>query len=89
LPRPGQRPQLTLLANLAIVSKRLGHASVTITNDLYGHVLRDANQRPAEAAEALIPRLTEPHRSATVHTSHARRPRRPEKEEALAEDFLF
>jgi integrase len=32
---------------LAIVSKRMGHSSVAITADLYGHVLRESDDSAA------------------------------------------
>jgi len=75
--------------DLAIVSKRLGHASIAITNDLYGHLLRDANKAAAEAAEALVPRLPKLKPEAAAHTLHAHEARRRKKQEAPAEDFLF
>lgn len=39
---------------LAVISKRLGHSTISITSDLYGHLLRDANQQAAEAASQLL-----------------------------------
>jgi integrase len=75
--------------DLAVVSKRLGHSSIAITNDLYGHLLRDANKRAAEAAEALVPRVSEAVVPLTVHTSHTRRARRAGTGEAPAEELLF
>lgn len=41
--------------SLAIVSKRLGHSTITITSDLYSHLFADAHQAAAEAAEAVLP----------------------------------
>jgi len=47
---------------LAIVSKRLGHSTIAITADLYGHLLRDANREAAEAAAGmLLPKTTPAH----------------------------
>lgn len=43
---------------LAIISKRLGHATISITSDPYGHLLRDANRAAAEAASSLLQRAT-------------------------------
>jgi integrase len=43
---------------LAIVSKRLGHSSIAITADTYGHLLGEANSQAAEASAALVPRRT-------------------------------
>ncbi len=42
--------------DIAIVSKRLGHANIAITSDLYSHLLAGANQQAADAGEAMIPR---------------------------------
>ena len=74
---------------LAVVSKRLGHASIAITNDLYGHLLRGANKAAAEAAEALVPRPTEALQNRSVHTLHTQRPRGRQTEEAPVEEFLI
>ena len=41
---------------LALVSKRLGHSSISITSDVYGHLLEGAGREAAERAAALIPR---------------------------------
>ncbi|WP_158862013.1 site-specific integrase [Leifsonia sp. AG29] len=41
---------------LAVISKRLGHSTISITSDLYGHLLRDANRDAAEAASSLLQR---------------------------------
>ena len=41
---------------LAVVSKRLGHSSVSITADTYSHLLEGVGREAAEAAAALIPR---------------------------------
>ena len=75
--------------DLAVVSKRLGHSSIAITNDLYSHLLRDANRQAGEAAEALVPRRTKASRLQSVHTLHTQGHRRPTTGEALVEDFLF
>jgi integrase len=48
--------QLAAGVPLAIVSKRLGHSSITITSDLYSHLLRGVGKQAAEAAAALVPR---------------------------------
>jgi integrase len=39
---------------LAVISKRLGHTTISVTSDLYGHLLRDANRQAAEAVSALL-----------------------------------
>ncbi len=36
------------------ISRRLGHASVTITLNVYGHVMEDAGVQAADAVEALV-----------------------------------
>lgn len=41
---------------LAVVSKRLGHSSVQVTSDSYGHLLDGVGTAAATAAAALIPR---------------------------------
>lgn len=43
---------------LPIVSKRLGHSSISITSDTYSHLLEGVGKQAAEAAAALIPRTT-------------------------------
>lgn len=43
-------------ADIALVSKRLGHASISITADVYSHLVDDAARRAAESASALVPR---------------------------------
>ncbi|MAU82828.1 MAG: site-specific integrase [Gordonia sp.] len=49
---------LLLAANvpIAIVSKRLGHSSISITSDTYSHLLPGVGRDAAEAAAALVPR---------------------------------
>ena len=39
---------------LAVISKRLGHSTISITSELYGHLLRDPNRQAAEAAAELL-----------------------------------
>jgi integrase len=41
---------------LAVISKRLGHSSINVTVDIYGHLLEGAGRQAANAAAALIPR---------------------------------
>lgn len=41
---------------MALVSKRIGHSSQTITADLYSHLLPGASRGAAEKASALVPR---------------------------------
>lgn len=40
---------------LAAVQRRLGHSSITVSSDLYGHLVESAARADAEAAAALIP----------------------------------
>ncbi len=42
--------------NLSVVSKRLGHSSISITNDTYTHLLADADLGAAAATEQAVPR---------------------------------
>lgn len=43
-------------ADIALVSKRLGHSSIGITSDVYSHLIGDRARLAAENASALIPR---------------------------------
>lgn len=45
-------------ADIALVSKRLGHSSISITSDIYTHLIGDAARRAAEGASALVPRAS-------------------------------
>lgn len=65
----GQRHEaVSLMLNsgvpLAIASKRVGHSSVQITADLYGHMIGSASKDAAEQAVASVPRAG----AHTVHT---------------------
>jgi len=40
---------------LAAVQRRLGHSSITVSSDLYGHLIESAAREDAEAAVALFP----------------------------------
>lgn len=51
---------------LAVISKRLGHSTIAITSDLYGHLLRGANREAAEASASLLA----PRQNGSVHISH-------------------
>ena len=42
--------------DIALVSKMLGHSSITLTADTYSHLLDGIGRQAAEAADALIPR---------------------------------
>ncbi len=48
--------QLAAGVDIAIVSKRLRHSSIKITNDTYGHMIGTIGRQAAEAAAALVPR---------------------------------
>jgi integrase len=68
----GQRHQqasLQLAAGtpLAVVSKRLGHSSDSVTADIYSHLLEPTEQAAANAAAALVPP-----RGTTAHTARTR-----------------
>lgn len=41
---------------IAVVSKRLGHSSISLTSDTYSHLLDGVGAAAAEAAAALVPR---------------------------------
>lgn len=58
--------QLAAGTPLAVVSKRLGHQSVSITADIYSHLLRSTEHEAANNAAALVPA-----RRASAHTLHA------------------
>lgn len=51
--------------DIAIVAKRLGHSSVSITADLYAHLIGSASRQAGENAAALLPPKT-----ARAHTMH-------------------
>jgi integrase len=48
--------QLAAGVPMAVVSKRLGHSTIGVTVDIYGHLLGNANQQAADAAAALVRR---------------------------------
>jgi integrase len=56
---------------MAIVSKRLGHSTITITSDTYSHMLAGVGRDAAERANALVPRAS---RDQSVTTSVADEP---------------
>ncbi|MDT4934056.1 MAG: hypothetical protein QOK11_1948 [Pseudonocardiales bacterium] len=41
---------------MAVVSKRLGHSTITLTSDTYSHLLGGVGGEAAERAAALVPR---------------------------------
>lgn len=64
---------LSVGAPMAVVWKRLGHSTITITSDLYSHLLPDANRAAADAVEAVLP----PRASRSEHTVSTRREEAP------------
>lgn len=62
-----QQASLQLAAGtpLAVVSKRLGHSSVSVTSDIYSHLLRSTEHDAANNAAALVPA-----RGASARTLH-------------------
>lgn len=55
--------------DIAVVSKRLGHSSISVTSDIYGHLIGSASRNAAENAAALVPA-----RKARAHTVHTQAP---------------
>lgn len=53
--------QIAAGIDLAIVSKRLRHSSVSITADTYTHLLKGVGRQAAEAAASLVPRAVRTH----------------------------
>jgi hypothetical protein len=45
---------------IAIVSKRMRHSTMGLTNDTYGHLIGEAAQKAARAAVAQVPRRNNP-----------------------------
>ena len=45
---------------IEVVSKRLGHSSIAVTVDVYGHLLEGVGHQAAEASAALVPRSIRP-----------------------------
>ncbi|MGZ8577476.1 MAG: tyrosine-type recombinase/integrase [Actinomycetota bacterium] len=58
--------------DMALVSKMLGHSSITLTADTYAHLLTGVGRRAADAADALIPR-TPRDQSVTTSTPETRK----------------
>jgi hypothetical protein len=82
------RASLMLAAGvpIAVVSKMLGHSSITITSDTYSHLLEGVGRAAADAADALVPtRKTAPQlrdQSVTTPPPETTRHPRPEDESA-------
>lgn len=43
-------------AELSVISKQLGHSTITLTSNTYSHLLEDVGRQAAERAMALVPR---------------------------------
>ena len=52
--------------DMAVVSKRLGHSTITITSDTYAHLLEGVGRDAAERARALVPRQPRDHPVTTM-----------------------
>jgi site-specific recombinase XerD len=48
------RPALEAGVSIEVVSERLGHSSISITGDIYGHVRAEVDQAGAEQVAAVI-----------------------------------
>lgn len=59
--------QLSAGTPLAVVSKRLGHSSVSVTADIYSHLLESTEHDAANAAAALVPPRKAPARTVHAH----------------------
>ena len=46
---------------IEVISKRLGHSSIAVTADIYGHLLSGVGRQAAEASAALVPRARKDH----------------------------
>ncbi len=46
---------------MAVVSKRLGHSTISLTSDTYSHLLEGVGRDAAERAAALVPRASRDH----------------------------
>jgi hypothetical protein len=51
--------QLAAGVPMAVVSKRLGHSSLSMTADTYSHLLEGVGRQAAEAGAAMVPRAAE------------------------------
>ena len=49
--------QLAAGVDLAVVSKRLGHSTLTLTSDTYSHLIGGVGRDAAERTRALVPRV--------------------------------
>ena len=65
-------------ADIAVVSKRLGHSTIAVTSDTYGHLIGSASRDAANNAALLVPA-----KRVGAHTMHAQRPQ--DAEEAVSD----
>lgn len=54
--------------DIAVVSKRLGHSTITLTADTYSHLIGGVGRQAADAAEAIVPTSVQ-----TMHTPGAQK----------------
>ncbi len=59
--------QIAAGTDIAVVSKMLGHSTVALTSDTYGHLIGNVGRQAAEAAEGLVPNIG----AHTLHTPGA------------------
>lgn len=82
--------QLAAGTDIAVVSKRLGHSSVSVTADIYAHLLRSKDQEAANNASALVPSRALPRRDSEAPEevgAHALHTHGPENAEEAASAF--
>lgn len=64
-------------ADIALVSKRLGHSTIGVTSDVYSHLLEGVGKDAAQKAAALVPRSR---RDQSVTSSSRSEDRRPKEQ---------
>ena len=50
--------QLAARVDIAVLSKRLGHSQVSMTSDVYSHLIGGVGKQAADAAACIVPRRT-------------------------------
>jgi integrase len=55
--------------DIALVSKMMGHSTLTITTDTYAHLLGGVGRQAADAADALVPQSRSPVQSRDLSSS--------------------